>query len=348
MNIEAILEEIKKEIDQYIFNYLSNLKNIESSHEQLSEVEILNDMMQDYPRRMSKGLRGGLCILATEAFGGKRSDALESAAALELFQNWVLIHDDIEDGSDMRRGEKALHEKYGIPLALNAGDGLINRMWELLLSTRGKLGSEKTFQVLEEFIEMTNETVEGQHIDLMWVDKGRWDMTEEEYCRMCRSKTARYTGVAPLRLGSLIAGCPEKGRAMDEFGFNFGIAFQIHDDLLNLVGDEEVYGKEIAGDLLEGKRTLILIHLMNHCKKQERDRVIEILSHDRQEKSLEGVEDVLKMMKKCGSFEYAGEKARNLSEKAKKLFDQGMDGIPDSKAKKTLRELIDFAVLRKS
>ena len=341
MKIEKTLEKIKKEIDRCIFENLP-------SHHDLPEVKLLNEMMQDYPRRIGKGLRGGLCVLATEAFGGRREDAIESAAALELFQNWVLIHDDIEDGSDLRRGEKSLHEKYGIPLALNAGDGLINQMWELLLSTRKRLGTEKTFQILEEFVEMTNETVAGQHIDLAWVEENRWDLTEEEYCRMCRSKTGRYTGVAPMRIGSIIAGFPEKGKGMDEFGFDFGVSFQIHDDLLNLVGDEAIYGKEIAGDLLEGKRTLILIHLLNHCKKEDRERVISILSQDRKAKSIQKVRKVLSLMKRYGSIEHARERAKGLAMKAKELFDEGMDGIPDSSAKRSLRQLIDFAISRES
>lgn len=348
MRVEKILEEIKKEIDGYIFHHLSESQTSDSSHQDLSEIELLKEMMQEYPKRMGKGLRGGFCVLAAEAFGGRREDTLISAAALELFQNWVLIHDDIEDGSDMRRGEKSLHEKYGIPLALNAGDGLTNKMWELLLSNRKKLGSERAFQILEEFVGMINETVAGQHIDLTWVEEGRWNLTEEDYFRMCRCKTARYTGVTPMRIGAFIAGCPEKGERLDEFGFHFGIAFQIHDDLLNLVGNEETYGKEIAGDLQEGKRTLILIHLLNHCRKEEREKVIEILSQDRNEKRIEKVREVLGLMKKYGSFENAREKAMSLSERAKELFDEGMDGIPDSEAKKTLRQLIDFAISRES
>src|SRR5713226_3388119 len=161
------------------------------------EVDLLYKMMRDYPQRQAKGLRPFICIAACRAFGGKEEDAFLTAASLELFQNWILIHDDIEDASEMRRGSPALHKKYDWTLALNAGDALHARMWGALLDNETRLGPTKTLRILGEFYKMINETTEGQHIELGWVVGRRWDLSEGDYYLMCTKKTSWYTTIAP-------------------------------------------------------------------------------------------------------------------------------------------------------
>jgi len=263
-------------------------------------------LLRDYPERGGKGLRGRLLLLSARHYGAEEA-ALDAAVALELFQNWVLIHDDIEDGSETRRGRPALHRVYGMPLALNAGDALHARMWRVLIA------AGYPAPVLTEFAELVERTAYGQHLDLAWIEAGRFDLTPEDYFEMARHKTAYYTAVAPLRLGALVA-----GRTPPEVflpaGEKLGLAFQIIDDVLNLAGEAEVYGKEIAGDLYEGKRTLILIDYLNRAAPKERARAIRLLQRPREEKDPDEVVWLLGRIRESGAIERARAQARSLAE----------------------------------
>jgi geranylgeranyl diphosphate synthase type II len=308
------MARVKTRVDAQILDHL--LPASASTH----EVDLLYKMMRDYPQRQAKGLRPFICIAACRAFGGKEEDAFLTAASLELFQNWILIHDDIEDASEMRRGSPALHKKYDWTLALNAGDALHARMWGALLDNETRLGPTKTLRILAEFYKMINETTEGQHIELGWVVGRRWDLREEDYYLMCTKKTSWYTTIAPLRLGGVIADAHEEDLdRLISIGTKLGVGFQIQDDVLNLSGDEEKYGKEIADDLLEGKRTLILIHLLESCSEAERARFILIMNKRRDEKleDGDGIHEVLALIHKYGAIDYAREKARGLVNEAR-------------------------------
>lgn len=157
-------------------------------------------MLRDYPERGGKMLRGMLLVYAGLAHGARLEQLLPVAAALELFQNWALIHDDIEDASEERRGRPALHRLYGMPLALNAGDALHARMWAMLIEARA------SYLVLDEFVRVVDLTAQGQHLEMSWMQTHRLDLTEQDYLLMCAQKAAYYTAVAPLRLGALSAG----------------------------------------------------------------------------------------------------------------------------------------------
>jgi len=238
-------------------------------------------LLREYPERGGKMLRGQLVVLTARAHGGEAA-ALPVAAALELFQNWVLIHDDIEDDSEERRGRPALHRLYPMPLALNAGDALHAIMWRVLLEAAASR------EVMAEFARLIETTASGQHLDLAWVHEGRFDLSPEDYFEMVERKAAYYTGVAPLRLGALVAG-KQPHPSFATAGLELGVAFQIIDDVLNLEGEHEAYGKEIAGDLWEGKRTLILIDYLSQAPAEERARAEEILRQPRQQKNPEDV-----------------------------------------------------------
>jgi geranylgeranyl diphosphate synthase type II len=195
---------------------------------------------------------------------------------------------------------------------------------------------------------MINETTEGQTMELDWVENNKWNVSERDYFTMVTKKTAWYTCIVPMRVGGLIAGAPKKElNAMIEFGTALGRAFQIQDDVLNLVAKKKDYGKEIAGDIWEGKRTLILIHLLENCSKQEKKKVLKVMGKDRQEKTREEVKYVLGLMKKHGSIEYA--KARSLKEasKAKRLFKTKFKRMKQNDSRKAIQGVIDFVVERK-
>lgn len=324
------------------------LANLPKKH-QIPEVTQLYKMMLDYPARSGKGLRSAQCLMICEALGGNPENALNTAAALDLLQNWVLIHDDIEDGSELRRGEPCLHKKHGTPIAINVGDALHCKMWRLLYKNVKYLGLEMTLEIIKEFTRLSDLVVMGQHIELSWMEDQRWDLREQDYFTMCEHKTAWYTCITPCRVGAIIANALSE--IVDSFipiGRALGVAFQIQDDILNLIGDEDKYGKEIAGDIAEGKRTLIVIHLLNSCTETEAEEVCAILDKSRNEKTKEDYKRVIELMKRYSSIEYARNQAKQLSTKAKEQFNKVMDHQPETIAKQNFLKLVDFVIERDS
>jgi len=307
----------------------------------------LKEMMLDYPLRGGKHLRSVLALEAYKAFGGNSKKMKNILIALELFQHWILIHDDIEDFSEERRGKPALHQLYGMPLANNTGDALHIRMWRVLLENRKLLGDNLTFKVANEFVSMMQRCTLGQSMELEWVHDKRWDIKEEDYYTMAKGKTCGYTFITPFRLGAIVAGVSEKKLSpFEQIGNDIGLAFQIEDDILNLVGEEGKYGKEIAGDLYEGKRTLMLIHLVKNCSADEKKKVLSIMNKERHEKKKEEIDYILSLMKKHGSIEYAKEKALFFAKRARKSFDKKYSFMKDSESKRFVEALFDFVINR--
>jgi geranylgeranyl diphosphate synthase type II len=311
----SVLQDEMKRVKSKVDNLI--LSQLLPKSSKIKEVELLYTMMRDYPSRQAKGMRPFLCVTSCRAAGGTEDDAILTAACIELFQNWILIHDDIEDGSELRRGEPSLHRKYSAGLALNAGDALHAKTWEALLGNRRRLGLQKTFAVMGEFSNMVNETTEGQHMELGWVESKRWDLGEKDYYEMCTRKTSWYTVASPCRLGAIVAGAgPSVLNGLLEFGTRLGIAFQIQDDALNLVGDVSKYGKARSDDILEGKRTLILLHLLQSAGQSERDRIISIMNKPRDSKSADDVSLVMSMIDKYDAVGFARKKATELMKEA--------------------------------
>lgn len=239
---------------------------------------MLYDLMLDYPRRASKGLRPALCIAACRALGGAIEPVLQSAAVLELYHNAFLIHDDVEDGSELRRDGPTLHRTHGVPVAVNVGDAMLALALEPLLDNMASVGLGKAIRILRLVARMARESAEGQALELDWMRRQRWDLADADYVRMVYKKTSWYTFVAPVLIGAVVAGAaPDRLHVLRRFAALLGIAFQIQDDVLNLVGEEAAYGKEIAGDLWEGKRTLLVAETLRAAGPAERARIQAIL-----------------------------------------------------------------------
>ncbi|HEX2864679.1 MAG TPA: polyprenyl synthetase family protein [Deinococcales bacterium] len=288
------------------------------------ELSAFYSMLRDYPERGGKGLRAQLLLLSARAHGGREERAVPLAAALELFQNWVLIHDDVEDDSDERRGRPALHRLHGAPLAINAGDALHVLMWKAVLEAEvpGAAG---------EFLETVFTTAEGQHLDLSWIAANRWDVTPADYEDMVRRKTARYTVVSPLRLGALAAG-RDPDPALSAAGLDLGVAFQIRDDVLNLTGSFADYGKEIGGDLWEGKRTLILSHYLAGLGEETRAAEIALLSRPRALKDPPAMAALLERVKASGAVAAAQAVADERAARGLETLRGALAGLPDPAA----------------
>lgn len=307
----------------------------------------LYDLIPTYPNRPGKGLRPGLCIASCRAFGGSIPAVLRSAAAIELYHNAFLIHDDVEDGSEYRRGLPTLHMEQGIGIAINVGDAMNVLSIRTLMDNLDRIGPTLTWLVFAEIEHMVRESVEGQAMELGWVRDNNCDLSEADYLRMILKKTCWYTCIHPCRIGALIgSGGSADLDSFNRFAYYMGAAFQIQDDALNLEGEHERYGKEIAGDIYEGKRTLMLIHLLNRCSTAERDKVSRFLAKPRQQRSAEQVSWVYDLMLKYKSIKSARTTARHLAGAALREFHVAYGKLPDSKDKQLIEAIILYMIER--
>ena len=306
----------------------------------------LYDLLSDYPQRGGKMMRPSMCIAAARVFGAPLEDAMRTAVAIELIHNALLIHDDIEDGSEKRRGRPTLHLLHGVPLALNAGDTLTLMSFRPLLENRGQIGERLTLRIIEETERMARECAEGQAMELGWRRYNTTEVGDADYLEMVLKKTCWLATIYPIRVGALIG---SRGSVdLDPFvryGFFLGAAFQIQDDLLNLVGDDG-YGKEINGDIWEGKRTLMLIHTIRESTPEERARLSSILRGPREERTPSEVRWIRRLMDKYGCADYARKMAHGLAGAALHEYSLLSVGLPDSRDKSFLEQIVTWVIER--
>ncbi|MGA8029228.1 MAG: polyprenyl synthetase family protein [Bryobacteraceae bacterium] len=308
----------------------------------------LYNLIREYPQREGKGLRPTLTIASCCALGGRSEDAVRAAAAIELFHNGFLVHDDIADESTHRRNETTLHTAHGVGLAVNAGDAMNLMAVDAVLSNLATLGLGRTLGLIHEIMHMCRETVEGQAIELGWIRNAIVPERVEDYFAMSTKKTGWYTCISPCRSGAVCAGETNPER-LDRFNEAFrliGIAFQIQDDVLNLQGEEALYGKERLGDLLEGKRTVMMIHLFSVADPLSKRRLHEICRRPRMEKTQDDAEELLDAMLQFGSIEYAMELANRLAHEGVRRFEEDLTFIPETEAKGVLRQIANYVTTR--
>jgi geranylgeranyl diphosphate synthase, type II len=306
----------------------------------------LYDMVRDYPTRSGKGLRPALLLATCEAFGGPAEEALGAAIAIEL------AHNDIEDASRQRRGRPTLHRLHGTPLALNAGDALAVLALRPLREG-GPLSTRLQQRLFDEFLQMVTRTIEGQATELGWRADNVVDLLPSDYLELIGQKTCWYTTVWPLRAGALIG---SSGTAsldnLTRFGYFLGAAFQIRDDLLNLVGSEEIYGKEIRGDIREGKRTLMLLHLLGRVHARERASIVDFLARagGRRVPGARagglGAAEIYDLMVRHGSLEFAFEFGQGVATAAYRSFHEAFAEVPPSPARDFIEGLIPYMLAR--
>jgi geranylgeranyl diphosphate synthase, type II len=303
--------------------------------------------MREYPSRPGKALRPALCLSAGRAFGADPNDLLGIAVAIELMHNAFLVHDDVADGSEMRRGRPTLATTYGIAAALNAGDGLAIVASQVLRRATRRLDRDLADLVWGEFDTMAMRTLEGQATEIGWQLDQVQDLIPEDYLHLIMHKTCWYTTIHPLRVGAIVGsrGKVELGPLV-RFGFHFGAAFQIRDDLLNLVGDERMYGKEILGDLYEGKRTLPLMHLFSVAQGSDRALVREYLQLTRPQRSPELVRTVRDLMDTYGSITFTSEYAEGILLVAEEYFERAFAGAEPGPDLDFLRALVPYVWAR--
>lgn len=309
--------------------------------------------MRDYPERGGKRFRPALVLLACQALGGDIGAALRTAAAFEMFQSFAVVHDDIEDNSEMRRGKACIHKLHGVPLSINIGDALYATVFEVLSANRPILGAAKTLDLIEDMIRGSRETFEGQAYDVGWI-RHEYIPTEDEFMVMLRKKTGWYTGRGPCTAGAIIAGARDRERAIvGDFGEAMAIAFQIRDDLLNIKTTDDdaarapgitsgAYGKERGGDIAEGKRTLIIIDLLRKCTEAEQRLVLETLHQERDRNTRHEIEEVIRLIEHYGADAYAEEVCRRKARESMTCLEQ-LSPCPE---RDMLGEMAEFLVQR--
>lgn len=309
--------------------------------------EGLDGFISSYPSRPAKLLRPALCVATCSVLGGDARRVRNSAVAIELFHNAFLIHDDVQDQSESRRGGPTLHAELGVGAAVNVGNATNLVGLRRLMDNRSLLGSELAWRIFQETELMMRHSLEGQAIELGWIHDNVCDLTVEDYYRMCLKKTSWYTCIYPLRVGALVArdGSVDTTR-FDHYGWYLGAAFQIQDDVLNLVGDYDAYGKEILGDLWEGKRTVMLIHLLGALEGEERERLRRFLARSRSERRHDEVAWVLGRMVAAGSLDFARGYARELALAASEEAEVAFAGAPKSAEREFLLRLPSYVVER--
>lgn len=309
--------------------------------------DVLAQRLADYPLRAGKGLRPALCLATCQAHGGDAAHALPTAVALELYHNAFLVHDDVEDESLHRRGAPTMHQDWGIAIAVNVGDALNVLAMTPLLANLEVVGLEKSLRIFREIERMARESVEGQAMELEWVRANAWELRDAHYFRMTAKKTCWYTCIAPCRLGALVGGDPSVDlEPWVRFGYHLGVAFQIQDDLLNLVGEEERYGKETAGDIWEGKRTLMLIQLLQRSSGRERRRILRILGTRRDRKTQGEVDFILGCMERHGCLDHGRELSRRFARQARVQLADITRTLPASPHLAFLESMIDYVIHR--
>jgi geranylgeranyl diphosphate synthase type II len=307
----------------------------------------LHLLAADYPRRGGRLLRASLCIAAARAFGGSAESAVNSAVAIELIHNAFLVHDDVEDNSEERRGRPTLHRLQGVPIAVNVGDAMSIMSLRPLLANRSRLGAVLTLGILEEAARMAEESVQGQAMELAWRRDNLFDLRPHDYLQMILKKTCWYTCIYPCRVGALIGTRRQIGsERLVRYGFFLGAAFQIQDDLLNLAGDPARYGKELGGDLWEGKRTLMLLHLFARATRREKIELRRILGREREQRSADEVTWIRERMDAYDCLSYARQIAHGLAGAAVHEFTLELDQLPPSEDKEFLRALPEWVLAR--
>ncbi|MCW4050594.1 MAG: polyprenyl synthetase family protein [Candidatus Bathyarchaeota archaeon] len=286
-----------------------------------------------------KRLRPFLTVKACEAVGGNPADAVPFAAALEILHNFTLVHDDVMDHDNLRRGNPTVHTKYGDAMAILAGDLLFAKVYDIM--AKNAPASMSPIKVLSAIRKTTNATLtlcEGQALDISFPDAG--DVNSKDYILMVGAKTSALFS-ACAEVGATVGGASdEQIEALGRFAWDAGIAFQIVDDILGITADEKKLGKPVGSDIREGKKTLIVIHALENATPEQKKVLMSALGVE--DASTESIEAAVKTLYDIGSIQSAVKVAEDYTKNALKM----LDVIPDNPAKDELKSLVEYFVKR--
>lgn len=326
LEVTEILKKYSTRIDQEIKEALETV-----------DPEALRQASEHLVKAGGKKLRPSLVVLSSEAVGGTVESALKTGAAVELIHTFSLIHDDIMDQDDKRRGKPSVHVLWGEPMAILAGDTLFSKAFATVLrSQEDGVPPELVLPALNTVVDSCVKICEGQACDMGFAE--RMDVAESEYLWMIYKKTAALIAAA-TKAGAIVGGgTPEQVEALSEYGRLIGMAFQIQDDYLDVASSEEDLGKPVGSDIVEGKMTLLVVNALSKASDEDRERLLTILK----EEGDENVSEAMEIMEKYGSIHYAWKVAQEDVNSAKEL----LDILDDSPAKDALLKIADFVLER--
>lgn len=326
MNLKGELNIRKKLID----NALQKTLSFDSELTLYKAVKYL-------PLAGGKRLRPIISMLCCESTGGKKEDAIPFGVALELVHNFTLVHDDIMDRDEFRRGRRTTHMRFGKSIAINAGNVLFSTAFETL--SKSSLEDRLVRKLTKDIAITAREIAEGQDMDIDFEEKTY--ISEKEYLKMVEKKTARIIETGAMGGAIIGKGSETQVKKLAEYGRLIGVAFQIWDDILGLLGNPKITGKPVGNDIVRGKKTLIVIHGLNHANKEDRKTLLNIIG--KEDMSNEELENTVEIFRKTNSIGYAENMAMSLVEKAK----ENLNILPESDSKQVLSMVAEYCVKRK-
>jgi len=283
-----------------------------------------------------KRLRPFLVTKSCEILGGKIKNSMPAASAVEMIHNFTLVHDDIMDNDEMRHGVATVHKKFGMPVAILAGDVLFSKAYQVLSSS--KLSAKAVNELVSRLAKACVDVCEGQLLDINMAESKKIP-SQANYIKMIEKKTAALFDVS-CSMGAICAGAKQKDIAkLSSFGKNLGISFQITDDLIGVMGDPKVTKKPVGNDLREGKKSLPIVLAITKSKGNEKKTILKSFGNPNASKK--DIEKAVKVIRTLGIEKIVRKQALQYSEKAKKSLDSY-----SGKAKNELVNLLNFVVKR--
>jgi geranylgeranyl diphosphate synthase type I len=329
MDLEEILKERAKIFDRALTGNLMP-----------REPEVFYDALRWIPLSGGKRLRPILAMLSCEAVGSVPETTIPFGIALEYLHNSTLIHDDIIDKDKWRRGLQTTHEKFGVPFAILAGDALIGETYRMLsYMAPPELKSVTYKEIIRSIADAAKNFYEGEALDIEFAVRS--DVTIPQYMIMIEKKTAQLYLLAG-KGGALIGkGNSKQVENMAQYGTLFGLMFQIKDDLLNILTEQTFLGKQMIGsDILNGKRTLMLVHALSELEENDKNKMMTVVGNENANQY--DVLGVIDLFKTYGSIDYAQNKLAEFRERAKSC----LDIVDSSESKDLLIALADYSVTR--
>jgi geranylgeranyl diphosphate synthase type I len=328
--LSSQISESAKKVDSFI----EKVVDLES------EPQILYSAARHIIDAGGKRLRPFLVLKSCKLVGGNEEDALATASSLEMLHTFTLLHDDIMDQDEKRRGVPSVHTKWGVPIAIVAGDLLFAKVYEAITkhTDTKRVKPKRILQVMQEVSEATIILCEGQTRDMMFENKET--VSEAEYFKMIEGKTAALFETS-ARCGGLLGGATKSQvKRLGEFGRYAGIAFQVVDDVLALTADEKVLKKPVGNDIREGKRTLMVVYALEKASERQRKKILETLGN--KDASPEQIQETIRLIDSLGAIRYAKKLADRYIRKAKKALAR----FPDCEDKEDLLNLADLIFAR--
>lgn len=322
MNLNGIIEFIEpdmKRVEAYIHRQLA------------APVQVITEIFEYTVGAGGKRLRPALCLLSANAVGQVNEDAISLGGNVELVHTVTLIHDDIVDESHTRRGKTTANAKWGNEITVLVGDYMFSKVFVYLTAD----GFHPWTSLLAQ---TTTKMSAGELLEIEF--RRKWDLTEEEYFRLIQYKTAELMAAACQVGGMAAGGSGPEIEALKEYGLNFGMAFQVTDDLLDIVGDNQRLGKPVWNDLREGKVTLPLIHALETAPPADREQILQLVS--REQIPQHDIDTLISPLICRYGVEYSRGLAAEFANKAK----AAASSLPDSRGRKALIDMAEFVVSR--